>query len=61
MGHVLGAVERLLDGLQQHHAGRGKQILALNADHRAEIQGVFRGLLGRSLLFFWVIGDAPLS
>ncbi|MCY1435405.1 hypothetical protein D9M71_515000 [compost metagenome] len=47
---MLGAVERLPDRLQQHHTGRSKQILAAHTDHRIEVQGAFRGLLGQSVV-----------
>ncbi|MCY1304478.1 hypothetical protein D9M70_542360 [compost metagenome] len=49
-GRMLGAVERLPDRLQQHHTGRSKQILAAHTDHRIEVQGAFRGLLGQSVV-----------
>ncbi|MCY1433816.1 hypothetical protein D9M71_498550 [compost metagenome] len=49
-GDVPGAVQRLLHRLQQYHAGRSQQVLAANADHGVEVQCVFRGLLGQSVV-----------
>nr|BFE92118.1 hypothetical protein GCM10020185_26540 [Pseudomonas brassicacearum subsp. brassicacearum] len=45
MGDVLDAVQRLLDGLGQHHAGRGQQIFSAQADDGIQPQGIFRGLI----------------
>ncbi|MCY1294065.1 hypothetical protein D9M70_433470 [compost metagenome] len=44
MGDVFCTVERLLDGLQQHHPRGRQQILAADTYHRVEVQGVVRGL-----------------
>ncbi|MNP28893.1 hypothetical protein D3C76_1218930 [compost metagenome] len=44
MGDMLGTVQRLANGLTQHHSSRSQQILAAQADHRVQTQGVFRGL-----------------
>ncbi|MCY1177859.1 hypothetical protein D9M73_181840 [compost metagenome] len=44
MRDMLGTVQRLANGLAQHHSRRCEQILTAQADHRVQAQCVFRGL-----------------
>ena len=44
MGDMPGTVDRLSDGLGQHHSGRAQEILSTQSNDRIQPQGIFRGL-----------------